>query len=80
MWLRALGESMEELRTEEAFRQAEIIAVGAGKLEKSALDRVTRRWRSAFGEGGGTIRLQGKKSDLMLLRNLGIGKHQDEPR
>jgi hypothetical protein len=79
MWLRALGEAMGELHAEEAFREAEIVAVGAGKLDKIGRDKVTRRWRAALGTQGG-VRLTADKSGLALLAALGIRNHNDGPR
>ena len=59
------------LQAEEAMRAAEIIAVGGGRLERSASEKITRRWRTAIGGEGGR-RLTGTKADLGMLAALGV--------
>ena len=79
-WLRALADAMGALQAEEAFREAEIIAVGAGKIDKAGRSRVVRRWRKMLGKEEEGVRLQGKRSDVALLASLGMKVRQDGPR
>jgi len=61
--------AIEVLQAEEAMREAEIVAVGGGHLDRHATERVTRRWRVAAGGGN---RLTGTKADLGMLAALGV--------
>ena len=63
---------MAGIQAEEALREAEIVAVGSGKLERATTDRIVRRWRSALDGGGGGKRLTGTKADLGMLAALGV--------
>jgi hypothetical protein len=68
----AHAEAMAGIQAEEALREAEIVAVGSGKLERATTDRIVRRWRSALDGGGGGKRLTGTKADLGMLAALGV--------
>ena len=70
--MNAHAEAMAGIQAEEALREAEIVAVGSGKLERSATDRIVRRWRAALDGGGGGKRLTGTKADLGMLAALGV--------
>lgn len=72
MWLNAHIVSLGELQAEESFRMAEIISIGGGKLKQSAHDKVTRRWRTALGNGDGVLRMKGDSSDVKMLESLGV--------
>jgi hypothetical protein len=63
---------MAGIQAEEALRKSEIVAVGSGRLERAAVDRIVRRWRSALDGGGGGKRLTGTKADLGMLAALGM--------
>lgn len=70
--MNAHAEAMAGIQAEEALREAEIVAVGSGKLERATTDRIVRRWRSALDGGGGGKRLTGTKADLGMLAALGV--------
>jgi hypothetical protein len=80
MWVNAHAEAMAGIQAEEALREAEIVAVGGGHLEKAAADRVMRRWRTALDGGGGGKRLTGTKADLGILEALGVKVRTDGSR
>jgi hypothetical protein len=67
MWLRAHAEAIEGLQAEEAFRIAEIVAVGSGTLQEREQNRVTHSWR---------IAMRGKnfkpKNAIDVFRSMGI--------
>ena len=57
MWLKAHLETLAELQGEECFREAEVISIGSGKLNKKEHGKVIRRWNAAIGnERGGNSR------------------------
>lgn len=76
VWLRAHLETMPELQAEEAFRESEMISVGAAKLTKAGRDKVVKRWEAALGvqskPRGGSIRLTGTTRDLELMKSSGM--------
>ena len=84
MWLRAHLGAMGELQADEAFRESEVISMGAGKFDKSGRDRVLRRWERALGREGkpaeGSIRLTGTTHDLELMKSVGMGVRTVGPR
>lgn len=72
MWLNAHIVTLGELQAEESFRMAEIISIGAGKLDKRGHAQVTRRWNAALGNNGGAITMTGQAGDVTRLRALGV--------
>jgi hypothetical protein len=72
MWLRAHLEAMGELQAEEAFRGAEIVSMGAGKLDRAGCNKVVARWNAALGRGDGSHRMTGTSRDLAMLKALGM--------
>jgi hypothetical protein len=48
LWLRAHAEAIEGLQAEEAFREAEIVAVGAAKMNQRDRDKVLHRWNNSI--------------------------------
>lgn len=72
MWLRAHAEEMPAIQTEEAFREAEIISMGAGKLDRAGRNKVMARWNAALGRDDGSHRMTGTSRDLAMLKALGV--------
>lgn len=73
-------ESLRELQAEEAFRLAEVVSVGAAKMDKAGQDRTTRRWRSELGANGDGHRVQSAGELRAAARMMGIGVKTVEPR
>jgi hypothetical protein len=70
MWLRAHAEAIEGLQAEEAFRSAEIVAVGGGNLNERERDKILHRWNRAM-DNNSTIRIT--KKDIGLVAGMGLG-------
>jgi hypothetical protein len=74
MWLWAHVESMPGLQAEEAFRLAEIIAVGAVKMGKDGRDKVVRRWNNARNGKGVSSEAEFAKMGIGIRRVPKLGK------
>ena len=69
MWLRAHAEAIEGLLAEEAFRDAEIAAVGSGNIKERERDKILHRWNQSLNPGGARITAQ----NVGMIKGMGIG-------
>jgi hypothetical protein len=74
MWLRAHAQAIEGLQAEEAFREAEIVAVGGGNLKERERDKILHLWNKMLNrEGEAEYRPGMYKAFRHLLEGTGIG-------